>query len=183
MERHPAGYRHVPSGYWPYTRKRHVYVGGVDLLSLEFPEVIDYAFSRLGEDLHVGSRDGAGRCLAEPAGDVEGYIAYVKPVFDSAILLSRLVAGLAVLVGRLVPEIVELVDDHQVVVAPVHVREVDIAGQCRRRATDRCGSGRRNGTGRRPGRCAGRWPCRASSCRAAASGRARERGHCAARNT
>ena len=52
---------------------------------------------------------------------------------------QAVVAGLAVLVRGLVAEVVRLVDDHQVVVAPVDVGQVDVAGQCRRRGRGRCG--------------------------------------------
>ena len=57
---------------------------------------------------------------------------------------QAVVAGLAVLVGGLVAEVVGLVDDDEVVVAPVDVGEVDVAGQCRRRGRGRCGSARRS---------------------------------------
>ncbi len=58
---------------------------------------------------------------------------------------QAVVAGLAVLMGRLlVAEVVRLVDDDEVVVAPVDVREIDVARTCRRRGTGRCGSGHRS---------------------------------------
>ena len=42
---------------------------------------------------------------------------------------QAVVAGLAVLVGRLVAEVVGFVDDDEVVVAPVHMGEIDVAGR------------------------------------------------------